>query len=422
MDFEKNVQAYFKNTLRSEKPLLLGFSGGEDSLALAHCLIRLKIPFHIAHFDHAWRKESCEEATALQVWATGQGLPFYTKRSNQRGLSELAAREERYDFFQALFKEGQFQALLLAHHRDDQVETILKRVFEGAQLPTLKGMGPFSQKGDLLIYRPLLGTSKETIRAYLKLHQLKPIEDYTNWDEKYLRARMRGSLIPKLQENFGKEISNSILRLGEYSAELADYLTLKTENLLPIEGPFGTMWDFSNSHPIEIRFVLGQFFRKQDLMASQPIFEQIFLAISTNAANYKICFANRLLIIDRKRLFFLKSDLPNFPDNIPLQEGKLLLKGWEVEIKIGKKIEVSPQNWRNWWQGKISVTIPAGSYTLQLPNSKFRKFQNNHKVPAFLRETLPMLVSEEKPIGEFLTGKGLQPSQEGALLVTFEVS
>lgn len=302
MDLEKDVQ----NNLRQmgSRPLLLGFSGGEDSLALAHCLIRLKLSFHIAHFDHAWRASSGSEAEEFKNWAEKQGIPFYMERSEGKVAKEDEAREERYAFFQRIFGGGDFAALVLAHHQGDQLETTLKRIFEGAPLPLLRGMKPTHQRGEMPIWRPLLSTSKETIRSYIQEHGLTPIDDPTNRDPKYLRARMREELIPLLNEKFGKKMGPSILRLGSYSAELEEYLELQTAQIQPVESSEQITWDFSSAHPIEIRFVLGKFFRKNRLVATEPVYDQILNAIFLRKSKIKICFGGRLLIADRGRLTF----------------------------------------------------------------------------------------------------------------------
>lgn len=303
MDLEKEVQSNLQ--LIGSKPLLLGFSGGEDSLALAHCLIRLKLPFHIAHFDHAWRASSGREAEQFKNWANQQGIPFYTERSEGKKAKEDEAREERYDFFQRIFSIGDFAALVLAHHQGDQLETTLKRIFEGAPLPLLRGMKPTHQRGEMPIWRPLLSTSKEAIRSYIQEHRLKPIDDPTNRDPQYLRARMREELIPLLNEKFGKKMGPSILRLGSYSAELEEYLELQTAQIQPVECSEGLTWDLSSAHPIEIRYVMGKFFRKNGLVATQSVFDQILNAIILRKPKVKICFGGRLLIARRGHLTFI---------------------------------------------------------------------------------------------------------------------
>ncbi len=415
MNLEKKIQLFLKKTKKLTKPLLVGFSGGTDSLTLVHCLIQLKVPLHLAHFDHAWRHTSKAEASQLKKWAEKQEIPFHMKRSRLARQTELEARKERYAFFQELFDPERFEALALAHHRDDQVETILKRVFEGTHLTTLKGMRPIYSRGALPIWRPLLDVSKEEIHAYIDHHSLQPIEDDTNEDPHYLRARMRTRLIPSLSKEFGKEISSSLLRMGEYGAELEEYLESKTCS--PVEGPFGVMWDFSTFHPIEIRYHVGTFFRKRELSPSQSVMNRILAAIASNRANHKVSFSTQILIVDRKRLFWLKMPLPCFPKEQPLQEGTIQNECWEWKIALKEGGQKQRQNWHDWWKGKISLAIPEGSYRMVLPNKEERKRQNQHQVPAFLRDTLPIL--RGKDIREFLTGR--PQGKETACLRTVEV-
>lgn len=394
MDLEKTIQFYLSQRGGlSGKPLLLGLSGGEDSLALAHCLLRLNISFHIAHFDHGWRESSQSEAEALQMWAAERQIPFYMARSSSPVCKEEAARGQRYAFFESIFDKAKFEALVLAHHQDDQVETVLKRVLEGASLPKLGGIKGVHQRGEMAIWRPILGVAKEKIRSYIKTHELTPIDDPTNRDPAYLRARMRTGLIPLLKEQLGKEITQSFLRLGRYGAELEDYLMRQTAELQPVEGPFGKWWDFSGRHPVEVRFVL------RNIGAGQMVADQILEALAANKANHQVNFGGKELIVDRGNVFQ--------KNHTPI----------EYKALIGPPVEGKPQDWRCWWQGKISINIPSGQVSFANLNAKFRKIQQQHQVPAFLRDTLPILCLDGEEAGEFLTGKCCYPA--AAQSVTF---
>ena len=386
MTLKQKVQIFLKANRKTNKPLLLGFSGGEDSLALAHCLHTLKETIHLAHFDHSWRSVSGAEALFLKQWAKQHEIPFYMAKGKGDETTELAARLERYDFFNTLFAKCDFEALVLAHHRDDQIETVLKRILEGAQLTSLKGMRPLSQRNQFTLFRPLLEVSKDEIRAYLCEHRLTPILDKTNADPAYLRARMRQVLIPYLQKEFGKEILPSFIRLGDYSAELENYLEHKLKNLNPIEGPFGVLWDFSSSHRIEVRFALSRWFKPLKISLTHKVFEAIFLALETKKANYRVEFSGQTLIIDRGNLFIV-NDLNLFT--------------WRIEIK---KEGLEQKGWKSWWQGKILVKLPKGTYGLAKPTPRARKHYNNRQIPAFLRDTLPVLVRDGEVVGDFFEG------------------
>jgi len=397
----REIEAFFAPHTPLRKPLLLGFSGGEDSLALATCLRDLEIPFHLAHFDHGWREESLEEAAQLQEWAEERGIPFHTARSSSPKKDELWAREERYAFFSRLFSEKAFAALVLAHHQNDQAETVLKRIFEGAHLTSLKGMEPISYRGDLPIWRPFLSISKEKILAYLEGQGLKPLDDATNRDLKYLRARMREKIIPRLSTHFGKEIREPLARLGEEAAELDAYFKKKTEKLNRgrIEGPFGVLWDFSSFlplDPIEIRYALRPFF------GSRAILDQLTDWIISKAPNKKLSSGG--VVVDRSVLFFIEKPLPKFPEKVPLHSGTHSYGEWEWVVEWEESTELRAPNWRDWWQGKISMSLPAGDYALGPAIGTFRKKWNGDKVPAFLRESLPLVLEDGEPVAEFLAG------------------
>ena len=183
--------------------------------------------------DHKWRKESSAEASELAREAKRLSLPFYLHEITtvQEGDSNLEDRfrRERLQFFQKVFEEQNCQALLLAHHLDDQAETVMKRLFEGSGLLHLGGLSEISQFEQMTIWRPLLPFNKEEILSWLKMQGLEGIDDHTNRDTKYLRARMREMIFPGIERQFGKGIGRNLHRLGSSFQELRAYLDLRVE-------------------------------------------------------------------------------------------------------------------------------------------------------------------------------------------------
>lgn len=414
------VETFLKENGPIKKPLLLGFSGGPDSFALAECLNELGVHFHAAHFDHGWRENSQREARQLQNWAREKKVPFYTARSAHSVKSELHAREERYAFFEKFFVSGAFQALILAHHKQDQCETILKRVLEGARLSRLGAMQPVSQRKDLLIWRPLLAVSKEEILSYNKEKGIQAFDDATNSDPKFLRARMRSAIFPSLSREFGKEISGPLLQIGKQSTLFSEYLDQKTKNRsAPISGPFGKMWDFSEMHPLEIEHIVCQNFSM-----SYSLRTQLISALIGGAANQKISYPKGAFMIDRQKLFYLTEDLPVFSQNIPLQDLDFSEGKWEWKIRISSKnADPTLSAWHSWWQGKISLALYGGKYRLIPASPRFLKRKNNLKIPAFMRNSLPSLAENGCPVADFFTGfsfGGLPPTP--TLFATIQIN
>jgi len=394
------IEQFLKQYSQFEKPLLLGFSGGPDSLTLAHILLSLKHPFHIAHFDHSWREESKKECKELENWARSHHIPFHFERSQFPKLSENGARDERFAFFEKLFANDAFEALLLAHHQSDHIETILKRMLEGAHLINCRGIEPVSFRGKMLIWRPLLETPKQKILKYLKENSLKPIQDKTNFDTKYLRARMRKSILPQLSKEFGKEVAGPLVSIGKQAKALKNYLDEKTSHYLPVEGPFGKMWDFSGAHLIEIEHVLSKSFS-----FSRPILEKVTNAVEALEANYHVHFGEHKLIVDRQKVFWIKKKLPQFRESIPLKPGKFLQEGWEWEIQTMRSTASSEEGWLSWWKGKISLALPEGACQLAPASSDLRKKWQKSKVPAFMRDFVPAIFKNEKLVTDFFTEK-----------------
>lgn len=210
--------------LDPSKPLLIGVSGGPDSLCLAHALHALQYNLLVAHFNHQLRPESSTEARMVQDWAAANGLPFLLGEGDvrsfakaQRLSTEEAARTLRYRFLFAQARLHQAQAVAVAHNADDQAETILMHLLRGAGLSGLKGMLPVSQNEGwdeiIPLVRPLLGVWRKDIEEYCASENLSPNLDATNNDTTYYRNRLRHQLIPHL-ESYNPQIRQVIWRTG----------------------------------------------------------------------------------------------------------------------------------------------------------------------------------------------------------------
>ncbi len=141
----KSMHNFLSLNWKAGAPIGVGFSGGADSLALLHLLIESRSLFnldlHVLHVDSGWRQESYQEAEKLKRYVQQLDIPFYLHRPSRIDRRENAAREERLLFFQEVYEAIKCQGLFLGHQGDDQSETILKRILEGASLFCLGGHG-----------------------------------------------------------------------------------------------------------------------------------------------------------------------------------------------------------------------------------------------------------------------------------------
>ncbi len=204
------LQSLTAHGLSPTAPLILGFSGGVDSLALLHALRAADWPVLAAHLDHGLRPNSAQQARQAGQLARSLGAGFITRREDvgayaaaQKLSIEEAARERRYAFlFETAAAEGA-KAVLSAHQADDQAETVLMHLLRGAGPAGLSGMqpgwlpNPWSETIPLL--RPLLRMARADTEAYCQAHDLTPIEDESNRDTRFFRNRVRHELLPPLE-------------------------------------------------------------------------------------------------------------------------------------------------------------------------------------------------------------------------------
>lgn len=225
--------------LTSEDLILVGVSGGADSLALMHGLHRLGYRLVVAHLDHALRAESAADADFVQRKAESLGLPFVSQRvdvgtyAEEEHLSiEEAARIVRYRFLFSVARDVDARAVAVAHHADDQVETVLMHFLRGAALSGLSGMAYRSVMpvwDDVIpLVRPLLDLWREDIETYLSEIGWQPREDLTNRDTTYFRNSLRHDLIPEL-EGYNPRFKDVLRRMANVLGEEDCYLTSLAE-------------------------------------------------------------------------------------------------------------------------------------------------------------------------------------------------
>lgn len=204
--------------------LLIGVSGGSDSVALLYLLHEWMAGepgvLGVAHLNHGIRDEVADADEAfVRDLAAHLNRPCHTRRvdvpalSKANGLStEMAARAARQAFFADCVREHGYELVVLAHTRDDQAETLLLRLLRGAGASGLSAMAPETTVDGVRYRRPLLSVSKADVRAELERRGAAWREDTSNADPVYLRNRVRNRLVPLLQQEFNPNIVDTLAR------------------------------------------------------------------------------------------------------------------------------------------------------------------------------------------------------------------
>jgi len=230
---DKKVRLFIQEQalLQNGDLVVLGVSGGPDSMALLHVLTGFRremgIDLIVAHLNHCLRDQALDEELYVKEACLERGVPFYSKQRDIKALAacnkmsiEEAGREERYKFFNDIRLATGATTIATAHHQDDAAETVLLHLLRGSGIKGLRGIMP--RQG--AVVRPLLCVDKKEILQYLERHKIRYWFDYSNEDQSYLRNRIRHRLLPFLEEEFNPQIVHKLNQLADIARQENDWM------------------------------------------------------------------------------------------------------------------------------------------------------------------------------------------------------
>ncbi len=431
------VEQFLKKHHKPDKPLLLALSGGPDSLALFYLLLKYRqnslLNFSVAHVDHGWREESAAQALQLSELAHLMQVPFYLKKIHPGQLNgnlEAACREERLRFFEKLSQEHDFQAVLVAHHADDQAETVLKRVLEGSSLTSLGSLCEQTNLYGIQLWRPLLKFSKSELQKWLENEghkATKAFEDSTNLDPKFLRGKFRVQIIPQLAKDFGKEVCHNLQHLADEAQEVNVYFQERLKEYLHrIErskrGLFLDLSMLPPMEPLELKMLVTMICQQNNVCLSRPQRQLAVKFLEEGASNKQIIVGSHCLYIDRKKMFlFEKKSVVDVCVTVvqPLETG--CYGDWSVSVSRCDAPKAVKTGWKHVWDGHLEVYLPEGQYEIgpaklsdPFPGetATISKWWTNAKVPSFLRNAVPVISQDGHIKHEFLSGRCSESNAE----------
>ncbi|WP_195940724.1 tRNA lysidine(34) synthetase TilS [Romboutsia sp. 1001713B170131_170501_G6] len=239
MIFEKVLSTINKYKLIEDgDKIVLGLSGGPDSVCLLHILYRLKekldIEVYAAHLNHQIRGiEAQKDALYITQLCENLGVTSFVKSIDvpkyckENGLSvEEGARKLRYEMFEEIKQKTKSNKIAIGHNLNDQAETILMRIMRGTGLQGLRGIEYIRDNN---IIRPILDIDRKDIEAYCEEYELNPRIDHTNLETIYTRNKIRLELIPYMKDNFNPNVIESIVRMSNSLKTDSDYIQEESE-------------------------------------------------------------------------------------------------------------------------------------------------------------------------------------------------
>ena len=393
-----------KNIVESGDKILVGLSGGPDSVCMLNLLCSIrdeeKIEVAAAHINHMLRGEEADKDEEYSKrLCESLGVRFFSKRIdiNKYALetgksSELAGREARYDFFNEIINKINFNKIATAHNANDQAETILMRIMRGTGLEGLGGI-PVEREGKYI--RPILFMKREEVEQYCKENNLNPHIDATNLERIYSRNKVRLDILPYMKNNFNPNIVETINRMA---------LLLQDDNEF-IEGEVNKAYK-DNCFEKENGIVISKnLFNIHSAIVTRVIRKALFII---NKSNYDMEMKNIEDIIELSNLGTNKRvDLPKdiYAENV---YGDIIIRKKEyIKNKLSNELILNKEDILH-----NEVIFDEYIINFDLVNNKDIKQENDELIKKFDYDKIKNVTIRYRKDGDRITPLGMKGSKK----------
>ncbi len=394
------------NQLYHASHIYIAYSGGLDSHVLLHyCALnsRIKTKLSAVYVNHGLQKSADDWESHCKQQASQLNIGFQALAVNidqHKKSPEEAAREVRYQALKTLLKKDDI--LLVAQHREDQLETVLLQLFRGAGIQGLSAMAELSPFGKGILLRPLLAYSQQTLKDYAIEKSLCWIEDPSNQCNDFRRNFLRNQIIPQLKtqwENLDKTVARSAQhcrhaqRLLQKLGDNALQLCLNADNSLSIEA-------LLNTDQAQQALVIREWFAYLQLTMPSVIFiQQLFETIikAQKKANPILNCQQGCIRRYQQTLYYVKSSNDLYHTKIwSNNQHSLQLSASSALQKITAPSGISQKKWQD---STVSIRYRSGGEKIALPfrqgHHSLKKLFQEANIPPWEREKIPLLYFNE---------------------------
>ena len=360
IDIIKNIDNF------SDKYIIIGVSAGPDSMALLHmAMTNTNKKIVCAHINHNIRSVSDEESIFLKTYCLNNNIIFECMKIDTYSEFnfEAEARKKRYKFYEKIMNKYHSHTLLLAHHGDDLVETIVMKIIRGSNIEGYAGIKTYSRQNQYTIIRPLLNLTKKDIIKYNKENNIKYYIDKTNGDTTYTRNRIRKNILPVLKKE-NADIHLKFLKYSETLQEYYNYIEDITKEKIEKTYKNNTIDinNFNSEHPFMkkniIFYILSNIYNDRANIIKDKHIENIIKLTINNKPN---------LIINLPEKYIAKKEY----NYIYFEKAKSADKNYKILLKN---------------QCKINNTVIKKIDNIDTDNNNVcRLNSNNIKLPLYLR-------------------------------------
>lgn len=410
----ENVLEFIKknNMIKPGEIIGVACSGGRDSICLLHYLNSIKNELDCevvaVNVDHGIRPSSAFDTEFVMKFCKEHGIRAYKFKvealkvaKDEKLTIEQSARKVRYGVFETVMQRGLVDKIALAHHQNDQAETVLLNIIRGAGLTGARGMEPVR---DEVYIRPLLETPREEIMSYIDENGLEFVEDETNSDTEFSRNYIRNIVMPALRKRF-KGVDKNIINFSKICAQDDEYINsqidygtiIETSDITKI--PFAYFYQDQAVVNRILRKVIGRF-AKQDIESRHINMVREFALEANNGAIINLPFKIKVskeydyIVVGNIK----KRDVTN--GEYPFRKGKLKIDGYGTirttssKVKNEQKLhqhvidaEKLPEQavWRYRKEGDVFSPLGLNG------TKKLKEYFIDKKIPQRMRDDIPVL-------------------------------
>lgn len=391
--------------------VVIGVSAGPDSMCLLDLLQKKTTKIVVCHINHNVRKESIEEEEYITKYCQDKNiiLEKTTINNYQENNFENEARKKRYMFYEEILKKYNSKTLLLAHHGDDLIETILMKISRGSNLEGYAGIKEISNVKNYQIIRPLLKYTKEDIINYNKSNNIKYYNDSSNQSTNYTRNRYRLNILPLLKKE-DKNIHKKYLKYSKTLIEYDDYI--KREVKRNINNVYkDNIINIDNLNKLDtflikniLYNIMNNIYQNKNNIITDRHIQNIISLLNNTKPNIKIDLPNNKEIVKEYNKLIIKdktSDIKNykieFNDKIKIEN--LIIEKIESEdddsnsvCRLNSKDITLPLYIRNREDGDYIILKGSNN------RKKIKEIFIEKKLPLKKRNNYPLLVDSNNNI------------------------
>ena len=416
--------------------IVLALSGGIDSMVLFDVLYNLEIDLKIivAHVNHQKRRESYDEYKEIELLCENKNVDFEgieLEPSNKGNFHDIS-RRERYKFFESIAEKYHSKKIILAHHLDDQIETVFMRIVRGSSLSGYSGIKEHRVENGFEYIRPLLNITKQEIKDYAKSKNISYYEDSSNSDDIYTRNRFRNTIIPLLKDE-NSNLEGKIKQFSSYITMADDFINNQRDKFIRENFNNGEV-DLEAFNSLDdilkikvLKFIINsKTFDTVEVSFNQ--YEDMIELLRNNNPNIKYNLSNGFVLVKVYKSFYIEKDLIEQSVSIEIEKpGEYIINNNLSYIFSTEKLGITHTDRIELCYNELVFPLylrnreNGDRIKLSIGTKKIKDILIDQKVPQKVRENLILLANNDKVLWIPNIKKSLQDLSCKKKLYVYEV-